>query len=182
MTPNPWIQALIAAILEKASFGVTIIRAGLSQAERDKAITDFTDSSSSLDMSLEYITRMRLPEIIVSPVVKQLLAYEAMAVMFSWPFNCFAWIAEPPQKINDFCSDRTRRMGEFYSRLASMLVSDIPAPFDEGDVVDKTSAFVLLLGPAYVDYQYQEQNGGRDTIADHINRTHLPPIDLDTMD
>ncbi|KAI6466191.1 hypothetical protein MCOR17_004880 [Pyricularia oryzae] len=254
MTPNPWIQALIAAILEKASFGVTTIRAGLSQAERDKAVTDFTDSSSSLDvcvlsinissaglnlhhncctgiiiplmwnantqlqicgrlirlgqskpvtwrilevrgtlfdwvkdrmfrkMSLEYITRMRLPEIIVSPVVKQLLAYEAMAVMFSWPFNCFAWIAEPPQKINDFCSDRTRRMGEFYSRLASMLVSDIPAPFDEGDVVDKTSAFVLLLGPAYVDYQYQEQNGGRDTIADHINRTHLPPFDLDTMD
>ena len=42
--------SLIASILEKASFGVATISSGLSQAERDKAVSDFTDSSSSLDV------------------------------------------------------------------------------------------------------------------------------------
>lgn len=41
---------LIAAILEKTNFGVIIIRAGLFQVERNKIITDFTDSNFFFDV------------------------------------------------------------------------------------------------------------------------------------
>ncbi|KAL8371041.1 hypothetical protein RB595_001068 [Gaeumannomyces hyphopodioides] len=102
------------------------------------------------------------------PLLKQLIAYEWSTINFSLEFNPFCWQAEPPQAVRDFSSDRMRRMGEFYSALSVLLMTPQPDTSDPESISDRHGLlralrdFVLFLGPAYVDREYQSQRGGRE--------------------
>lgn len=105
------------------------------------------------------MSRLRV-EHLQFPLLKQVIAYEWSAIAFSLEFNPCCWQAEPPRGLHDFTSDRMKRMGEFYSALSGLLMTTQPdAPDTDLKVLRD---FVLFLGPAYVDREYQDQRGGRE--------------------
>ncbi|KLU89298.1 hypothetical protein MAPG_08272 [Magnaporthiopsis poae ATCC 64411] len=124
----------------------------------DNTVWSWSDARMYRKISFEVMSRLRV-EHLQFPLLKQLIAYEWCAIAFSLEFNPFCWQAEPPQGLRDFNSDRMKRMGEFYSALSDLLMGAQPdAPDTDLKVLRD---FVLFLGPAYVDREYQDQRGGR---------------------
>lgn len=59
-------------------------------------------------------------------VLQELCAFEAVRLILSQPFNRYSWIVEPPQRVEDFNSDRARRLGQFYSGVVHLLMTPMP--------------------------------------------------------
>lgn len=58
-----------------------------------------------------------------APLLRMLVAYEIISILFAThPFNHFSWAAGAPASVEDFYSDRAKRIGAFYSALVALLL------------------------------------------------------------
>lgn len=97
-----------------------------------------------------------------APLLQMLVGFEIISIIFAThPFNHFSWVAEPPQSVADFYSDRSQRMGEFYSALVGLILGDCPNGLTDNHTYDCVLDFLLVLGPAWIDHEYQAELGGR---------------------
>ncbi|KAL8304113.1 hypothetical protein RB600_007516 [Gaeumannomyces tritici] len=230
---SPHTQAVLVALLAKASFGVATIRSHMKVHERNKYIKDFNSLRSDVDVfvlntdihisglnlhrqcsnaivafpawnhdtiskAIDTVFRVdqkkavevRILKVVDSvfaylecradikyvhqvmhlvpkeageaPLLKMLVGFEIISIRFgTHPFNHFSWVAEPPQSVVEFYSDRQQRMGEFYSALVSLILKGRPDDEVMSHTRDCVLDFLRVLGPAWIDREYQAEFGGR---------------------
>lgn len=78
------------------------------------------------------------------------LCYEAARIMFSHPFNRYAWVAEPPQSVKDYTTPRMEAMGRFCSRIV-FLIGHPPASTDGAIDEELLAKYLPTMGSAFVD-------------------------------
>lgn len=66
-----------------------------------------------------------MPEYLISSNLQRIVAYEQIRVMLSQPFNRYSWCApgiDPPGTIQEYNDMRHRRLGQFYTAIARLLM------------------------------------------------------------
>lgn len=119
-----------------------------------------------------------------SITLRVLLAMTIISITFgSYPFNHFAWLVEPPQSVDQYYSDRAKRLGTFYSSLAMLVIQELDNNMQRA-TMEMLVDFILPLGPAFVDHQYQAEEGGRrnaDGIFTQLSGAGMDPLTWDTV-
>lgn len=78
-------------------------------------------------------------------IVREILCWEVLRVMWSQPFNRYTWKVNHPSFIEDFTSAATRHAGKFYSELADLfLYTDEPPP-DVGELLKDLKDLISAL-------------------------------------
>ncbi|KLU85687.1 hypothetical protein MAPG_04709 [Magnaporthiopsis poae ATCC 64411] len=119
-----------------------------------------------------------------SITLRVLLAMTVISITFgTYPFNHFAWVVEPPQSVDQYYSDRAKPPGTFYSSLAMLVIRELDGDMERA-TMEMLVDFILPLGPAFVDHQYQAEEGGRrnaDGIFLQLSGARMHPLTWETV-
>jgi hypothetical protein len=88
-----------------------------------------------------------MPSYIQSPSLQRIVAYEQIRVLMSQPFNRYTWCApgvDRPRTVQEYNSERHRRLGLFYSTIAQILLS-LPEDMQDEDVMTQLGYFMTDL-------------------------------------
>ncbi|KAM7216973.1 hypothetical protein V8F06_007612 [Rhypophila decipiens] len=85
---------------------------------------------------------LRMDEDVFTDGIEMLIGYEVVRLILGQLFDRYAWVADPPQTIQEYNRDRTRRIGGFYSHPIIMLLSQTGRTF----LKDKREKILLISG------------------------------------
>ncbi|KAK8127140.1 uncharacterized protein PG998_002899 [Apiospora kogelbergensis] len=96
-----------------------------------------------------------MPTYLKSPVLRRIVAYEHIRVLLAQSFNRFSWTVDLPAAVQDFNSSRLRRMGQFFTTMAQILMAS-PRCLQEDE--PSLAYFVSDIARRFVDQDNDEDN------------------------
>lgn len=93
------------------------------------------------------------------PQLQRIVAYEMMRNLLAQPFNCYSWNApgiDPPSLIAEYNDFRHRRLGQFFTSVAQLLLS-LPDDMQTKKDLDKMCATISAIGNDYADMDTRGQ-------------------------
>ncbi|KAL2172936.1 uncharacterized protein P884DRAFT_273681, partial [Thermothelomyces heterothallicus CBS 202.75] len=99
----------------------------------------------------------RIPKRIKGRTLRLMVAYEILRMKFAHPFNRFAWVVNPPSRVEDYTSPAMVRMGHFISSIVEQVLSMKPTE-DNENILNTLESMVFGLLHWFKDNGDRRQN------------------------